>query len=288
MLTDREMSFKQGYFRLGISSWTFPWAVGFGSDERPELKLDAPGLLKIAAAEGIHVVQIADNLPLEKLSSREMSLLKGYAQDFNIDIEVGTKGIDVQHLLRMIDIAKFLNSKILRMLPALFGKKAAMDEVEDSIRKVLPLCEAADIILVLENTEAFLAKEYAELAERAGSRYFALCVDLANAIGRLEGPHYVMDKLAPWCGNFHFKDVRVSRGSTLMGFSVEGAVSGTGSIPFEYAISKLKEHNLYPSVIIEQWPPAKDTIEESIENERKMASESIENMKSVLESINQK
>ncbi len=280
------MSVTRGHFRLGISSWTFPWAVGYTGEENPELKLDAPGLLKMAASMGIHVVQIADNLPLEKLSRQELALIKRLAQDLDIDIEVGTKGIDVQHLSRMIEIAQFLNSGILRILPALFGKKASMDDVEESILKVLPLCEAADIILVLENTEAFLANEYAELAERTASRHFALCIDPANAIGRLEGPHYVMDRLSPWCGNFHFKDVTVTRGRTLMGFSVEGAVSGTGSIPFEYAVSRLKEHGLYPSVIIEQWPPVRDTPEATIEYERIMAAESIANMKHVLESIN--
>ncbi|MCU0379106.1 MAG: sugar phosphate isomerase/epimerase [Bacteroidales bacterium] len=277
---------EKNSFTLGISSWTYPWAVGLYGEERAERKLGAVGLMKKAVALGVTLVQFADNLPLENLSDDELAELKGFAVDFGLSIEVGTKGIDPPHLLNMLRIARYLESPLLRILPAIFGRKAEMAELEESIRAVLPEFERSEITIVLENTEAFTAEEYSALVNRVDNSRFRLCVDLANAIGRLEGPHYVIDLLAPYCANYHFKDVKVTRSKTLMGFSVEGTVSGQGSIPLDYSVAQLKKSNLWPSVIIELWPPRMDTMSETIHNENNMATASVMFMRDYLKKVN--
>jgi sugar phosphate isomerase/epimerase len=213
-------------------------------------------------------------------------VLKGFSIDFGISIEVGTKGIEPSHLLNMLRIARYLESPVLRILPAIFGRKAEMAELEESVRTVLPEFERSEITIVLENTEAFTAKEYCALVNRIDNARFRLCVDLANAIGRLEGPYYVMDMLAPYCANYHFKDVKVTRSNTLMGFSVEGTVSGLGSIPLDYALMQLKRNNSWPSVIVELWPPRMDTVYETVYNENIMANASVLFMRDYLKRVN--
>ncbi len=262
-------------FKLGISSWTFPWAVGAASGPQPKEKMTAIQLLGKARELNISLVQIADNLPLEKLSNQELRDLKCFSEENNIKIEVGTKGHDPDHLSKMLDIAVFLESPVLRTLPALFGKRADIHEVEHNIRMVLPKFEKAGVTIVLENTEAFFAAEYADLMDRVNHKNLRMCIDLANALGKLEGPHYVMDKLGKYCANYHFKDVRVIRSPSIMGFSVEGTASGQGGMPIDYAIKSLKSLGLYVSVIIELWPPLLQSIEDTLHSEQLMATESV-------------
>ena len=57
--------------RLGVGSYTFVWAVGVPGFEQPQQPLTAAKLLELAAELGIGVVQIADNLPLDRLSGAE-------------------------------------------------------------------------------------------------------------------------------------------------------------------------------------------------------------------------
>ncbi|NTW36601.1 MAG: hypothetical protein HGB17_10810, partial [Syntrophobacteraceae bacterium] len=49
--------------RLGIGSYTFPWAVGMPG-HRPAQPMTALDLLDKATQLGVGVVQICDNLPL--------------------------------------------------------------------------------------------------------------------------------------------------------------------------------------------------------------------------------
>ena len=276
------MNKKVKKFELGISSWTFPWAVGAATGPQPKRKMTPLQLLEKAKKLGVSVVQIADNMPLEDLNSHQLSNVKSFAKENNIYIEAGTKDVDPEHLSRLLDIADYLESGVLRTLPALFGSKISMTELEENIRKILSLLEEKDITIVLENTEAFLVQEYADLMDRINHPKLKMCVDAANAIGRFEGPHYVVDTLAKYCANYHFKDIDSIRSSSLMGFSIIGAVSGKGKIPLDYALNKLTELGNYTSVILEQWPPLLDSIDATIANEQQMAELSISYLQSVL------
>ena len=266
---------------FGISSWTFPWSVGTINGPQPESRLTVIDLLNKAVELEVELIQIADNLPLESISRSELAELRSAATEYGISIEVGTQGTDPHHLRNLLEIAKFLGSPILRTLPGSFIKKTDLEEVEINLRDVLPDFEKAGVILVLENYEAYTGLEYLELMQRINHQNIRMCIDLANALGRMEGPLYFMDLLASYCGSFHFKDVDIIRSTNLLGFSVIGKPAGQGSIPLKMAMSKLKSYGLFPSVIIELWPPLLDTIEGTIEMENKWAKQSVDYLKSL-------
>jgi sugar phosphate isomerase/epimerase len=230
----------------------------------------------------VGLVQIADNLPLEKLSASGLEELVEFAKANSIAVEVGTKGIEEAHLLRLLEIAKMLSSPVLRVLPAFFGSAAVMKEVEACIRQVLPRFEKEGVIIVLENTEAFKAADYAALMERINHPCFKMCLDLANALGAMEGPEYVMDKLIPYVGNFHFKDVKVTRSETVMGFSVTGTPSGSGDLSLPWILEQLADKELHPSVIIELWPTFANTLSDTLVLEDAWVRESVSYMRSVM------
>jgi len=269
-------------FKLGISSWSFPWAIGAASGPQPDEKMTPIQLLEKAKELGVTIVQIADNLPIENLTSTQMQELKTFAKENNIRIEVGTKGVDPEHLHRMLEISRYLESPILRTIPAIFGRKIEMIELEENIRNVLSRFQNEGVTIVLENTEAFLVAEYADLMDRVNHPNFRMCVDMANAIGRFEGPHYVIDTLSKYCANFHFKDINITRSPSLMGFKIEGTVSGQGNMPLKYALGELAKLGFFTSVIIELWPPLQANFNHTTKLEQQMVEESVLFMKSFL------
>lgn len=267
--------------QLGISSWSFPWAVGVNKGPQPSKKLTVFDLLDKAYELSVNRLQIADNLPLENLSDSELHELKHKAAAFQVQLEIGTKGIDYNHLKHFLDMAVYLGSPLVRTLPALFGKKAVLQEVEENVNAVLPLYASQGIQLVLENTEAFKAEEYAALVKRINHPNFGICLDLANALGIMEGPEYVMETLGPYCLNYHFKDVMVKRSETLMGFTVEGRPSGQGHLSLPWALSKLQSFGKQPSVIIELWPTFIQDIVQTVQLESDWVVQSVSYCKSL-------
>ena len=269
-------------FKFGISSWSNPWSIGVAKGPQPKVPLTALGLLNKAKELGVNLVQFADNLPLEKLTESELVMVKTFADTNKIDIEVGTKGIEKDHLLQFLKLAQFFHSPILRTLPALFGKKAEIKEVANNLIDVLPLFKKAGVTIVLENTEAFKAEEYAKLMKHINHPNLKMCIDPANALGIMEGYEHVLETLLPFCGNYHFKDIEVVRSQTLMGFAVNGKPSGQGQLPFPRILNQLVKHKLKPSIIIVLWPPLQETMEETIALENDWVKQSVEYLRSIL------
>ena len=265
--------------KFGISSWTFPWAVGVVNGPHPPSRLSAMGLLEKAIKLNVKLLQIADNLPLESLPQSELKELNSVAIKRKISLEVGTKGIDFDHLIRFLEVARFLKSPIVRTLPGSFVNKINLEDVELNLRRVLPAFEKAGIILVLENTEAFSVQEYFGLMEGINHPNLRMCIDLANALGKMEGPYYFMEKIAPYCGNYHYKDIDIVRSPNLMGFTIIGKPSGQGIIPIKWVMDELLKYNLNPSIIIELWPAFQGTIEETVRIEDDWAKKSVDFMR---------
>lgn len=266
-------------FRFGISSWSFPWAVGVRNAPRPGKKMTAEALVQKAHEMGVKIVQIADNLPLENLPWESMIRLKRTAGELGIKIEVGTKGIRKEHLEKFLEVAEFIGSGLVRVLPAIFGKRIPVEELEKNLLEVLPDYEKAGVNLVLENQETYKAEEYRELMERIYHPNLRICLDLANALGAMEGPEHVMQLLGPWTKNFHFKDVEIIRGATAMGFTIEGRPAGKGQLSLPWALERLKGYGAEHTTIIELWPPWLGSIEETIELERQWVEESVNYLK---------
>src|SRR5437870_4198724 len=101
---------------LGVSSYTYNWSVGVRGYPHPAQPLTAEGLLHKAADLGVHVVQIADNLLLHALSEGEINSLAVLASRLGIAIEVGTAGIEPDHLQIYLDLAVRLHSPLVRVV----------------------------------------------------------------------------------------------------------------------------------------------------------------------------
>ena len=97
--------------RLGIGSYTYVWAVGVPGYPQPTEPMTPASLLRTAVELGVRVVQIADNMPLHRLSALDLDDLVNQADRAGIALEVGTAGIEPGNLHEYLRVAVKLKSR---------------------------------------------------------------------------------------------------------------------------------------------------------------------------------
>jgi sugar phosphate isomerase/epimerase len=212
-------------------------------------------LLERACTLGAEVVQIADNLPLG--GCPPASLREAAA---GITIELGTRGTKPDHLLRYLEYAVSLGSRLLRTIPS-------ESDNEESLREVLPEFERHGVMLALENHERMSSAELVGLMQRLNSPCAGICLDTVNSLGLLEMPEYTIKTLAPYAVNIHIKDFDIVRVTHMMGFEVVGRPAGRGRIDLRSLVEQVRVHGRDPNLILEQWPPFCASLEETIASE---------------------
>jgi sugar phosphate isomerase/epimerase len=244
--------------------------------------MSVAGFLDFAKELGLDLVQVADNLPLHSLSTSEFARFQQHAFDLGIDIEVGTRGIARDHLRTYLDIARVLDSPILRIVVDTPDHHASPDEVVTACRDVRSDLEIADIVLAIENHDRFTSLDLVRIIEEIGSDHVGICLDTVNSFGALEGPDQVIKTLGPYTANLHVKDFQISRVDHMMGFAIVGTPAGQGRLDIPGLIEELQNFGRDPNTILELWPPLQDTVELTVELERQWAVESIRYLQRVL------
>src|ERR1019366_6785840 len=108
--------------RLGISSYTFVWAIGVPGYPAPAEPLTPAALL-----------------------------------DRAVGLEIGTRGCTPGHLLRYLDLARRLNSPLVRVVLDAADDRPSPDEVVARLRQIAPEFERAGVSIAIENHDRFKA-----------------------------------------------------------------------------------------------------------------------------------
>lgn len=265
--------------KAGISSYTYTWAIGAPGKE-PENPMTIYHLIKKAAEFGVSVVQVADNLPLDKFTEAELQKIKKLSDDLKIQIEVGARGMTPENLEKYIRLAVFFTSPILRFVIDGPGFEPDLKEIHLIIKSALPKLVKTNVVLAIENHDRFLSNEFVEIIKKANSPFVATCLDSVNSMGAGEGLETVIEKLAPLTVNLHVKEFKVERVFHKMGFVVEGCPLGEGMLPLKEIIEKVSSK--CQSAILEQWTPPEKTLEETVKKEAVWAEQSINYLKQIL------
>jgi sugar phosphate isomerase/epimerase len=265
--------------RIGISSWTYPWAIGASGFTRPAQPLRLAGLLERASALEVGVVQIADNLPLHELDPAELRDARDQASSLGLTIEVGTRGVEPEHLRRYLSIAVELKAVLLRTLTHSADSQPSLQQAEKWIHEVLPEFESQGVTLGLENYEKHSCRELAALVRRLESRSVGVCLDTVNSLGALETPECVVETLASLTVNLHVKDFMIERVPQMMGFVIRGAPAGAGMLDIPWLLREMPPGNNV-SAILEQWPPFKESVEATVSMEQEWAEQGVQYLRS--------
>lgn len=267
--------------KLGIGSWTFGWAVGVPA-HMPAKPMTARDLLARARALGVGVVQIADNLPLDRLPESDIETISAAAVAWGIAVEVGTRGIAPGNLRRYLALARRLRSPIVRVVIDTADHQPSPADVVNILRPLMAEFEQAGVTLAIENHDRFKARTFASIVEQVGSPQLGICLDTVNSFGALEGPETVVDVLAAHTVNLHVKDFVVRRAGSMMGFSIEGKPAGQGQLDVPWLLASLQAAARRPNAIIELWTPPAATLEETIAIEQAWAEASIRYMRTLI------
>jgi sugar phosphate isomerase/epimerase len=258
------------------------WACGVPGYPQPASLLTALALCEKAAQLGVHVVQIADNLPLHKLDAAALDALRQRADALGLELEIGTRGIAADHLTQYVGIAQRLRSRLLRVVIDTSIDRPSPDEVVARLAPLMRLFESADVTLAIENHDRFKATALLAIIEALRSRHVGVCLDTANSLGCLESVEHVVETLGPRTVNLHLKDIGAVRAPHNKGFVIEGRPAGQGQIDFAWVLKRLREFRVDPNAIIELWPPPEPTLTASIEKEDDWARASVTQMRRLL------
>jgi sugar phosphate isomerase/epimerase len=269
--------------KLGIGTYAFAWAIGSVTGHPPANPMCYGDFVRRCADLGVHVAQIADNLPLDALSIAEQDALKAEANDLGIAIEVGTRGIQPERLDTYLDIATRFESPILRTVIDSPGHKPAVPEIVGILREKKAAFEAAGVVLALENHDRFNTATFIDLLQQVDSPNVGICLDTVNSFGALEGPAVVVEALGPYVANLHVKDFLVRRIDHTMGFAVEGTPAGQGRLDVPWLLNELKTatHRDF-NAILELWPPPVAGIEDTVQKEADWAVESVNYLRTLI------
>ncbi len=269
--------------QLGLGTYAYAWAIGVpGYDvERP---MDASAFVRRAAELELKLVQIADNLPLHRLSPSALRVLVEEAGRLGIAIEVGTRGIAPDHLRRYLQIAQFCGSPILRVVIDTATQRPRFEEVIDILRGIVPEFEAADVTLAIENHDRFKAQRFVDILDAVQSEHLGICLDTVNSFGSLEGPDIVIDTLGPHVVNLHVKDFEIHRVEHNMGFVIGGAPAGQGMLDIPLLLDRLRRFGRRFNAILELWPAPEATMAETIAKEDAWARQSVRYLRGELSS----
>ena len=262
--------------KLGISSYTFGWAVGVKGYAR-SVSLNERDLLDIAVREGVSLLQIGDNLPLHPMHISTLVEFAAAAKSRKIQLEVGARRLLPERVAQYTKVARALGARLVRFV---------IDDSDHhpdpkSVTAILRDCAAYldGLILAIENHDRFPAASLRNIIESAGDDRIGVCLDTANSLGAGEGIEAVAVTLAPLTVNLHIKDFFIERVPYLMGFTVTGRPAGAGMLNVPALLETLAPHNKCATAILELWTPPETRIEDTLAKEARWAQESLQYLK---------
>lgn len=269
--------------KLGINSYTFMWSIGFegvnpaypGLAAHPSQPLSALGLLEKASELGVRLVQTGPNLDISCLPEAELARFIASAQEKQIELELGTRGLDLAHIQKQVALAKRMRAKLIRTLPELNGQPVLDRKgLVPVLRDLAPLLEGEGLLLGIENGR-IPAEELAGALEETGSARLGVVLDMVNSLAVAEGWKEVTRKLARHTLCLHYKDFSMRRAWHMMGFICEGRPAGQGMVETEWLLETLKASPFDFNVIVELWPSEQASVDETAALERAWAMESV-------------
>lgn len=264
---------------LGISSFTYGWAVG--ETNAINSMIDEITLLERTISFGLRCLQIGDNLPLHLLPRHRLANLRDISAMNRIRLEVGARRLTPENLIQYIDIASFLNARLLRFITDDGDYRPSQEEVAAIVRNALPRLTEYNIFLTLENHDRFKAKELASIVGAVDDERFGISLDCVNSIGAGEGFEWVSSVLIPYTINLHIKDFVIERVPYKMGFTVKGSPLGKGMLDVQHLMLELQKHGRCQSAILEQWVEPDTTVASTIKKEARWAEEGIQYLKAM-------
>lgn len=267
---------------IGLGTYAFFWqhSAELPGTTRPVPPIGLPEMLRRTRELGVDLFQICDYLPLLGCSAAELRELRALADELGITLELGTRGVGVDHLATFLSLAEVLGASLVRSMVNTAEHRPSMAEAEQLLRVALPAYEAAGVTLALETYEQVSSTDLVGLVEAVGSDSLGICLDPANSVAALELPKDVVERTAPHVANIHVKDFQFTRRGGWVGFTLEGAELGTGLLDYDHLVATVQPEARGITQIIEHWLPWQGDYDETVRLENLWNSHNIAYLRS--------
>ena len=261
---------------IGLGSYAFFWQQ---SDKNPE-PLSLEEAFQETTQLGVQLFQICDYAPLLQMTDSELRRAAASAKKLGLAIELGTKGVEPEHLDRFLQLAKIFEAKLVRSMVYSPTSKPTLAEAAGYLRRAMPAYEAANVTLALETYEQISTTDLVQLIKSVASDHLGICLDPANVVARFENPKDCVKTAAPLVKNVHVKDFAFARQDGWVGFTYSGAAMGEGAHDYPHLLKMVKPRQRDINEIVEHWLPWQGTIEATIELEKSWTKTTIDYLRS--------
>lgn len=256
--------------QIGLSSYTYPWAVGVPGYP-PDSPLTVHDLLQRAVALGATAMQLGDNLPAHLLPLADWEQLQATAAAGGIQLELGARRLTPDHLTTYLRLAAEARSPFLRFVIDDGDYQPDLRQVIGIVRDVLPQLREQRLVLALENHDRFTARQLATIVDDTDPIWVGICLDTTNSFGAAEDVQTLVSALGPYVVNLHAKAFVVRRVVHKMGFVIEGTRPGDGPLALPALLDQLRPYGRCQTVTLEQWPPLLGTLADTLAQEAEWA-----------------
>lgn len=266
--------------QIGLGSYSFRWAIGTPTFQ-PARPLTPFDLVSRTANLGCTLLQIADNAMLDSFTSAQLTELKLHAKNQGVTLEVGTSGATQARIMRYLEIAVSLDSRLVRLV--LDGPDAhpTLSEARDLLRRVAPAYKDAGVVLAIENHFLIPSTQLAGLIKEVADPAVGVCLDLANSIACLEWPAETVRILSPYALNVHMKDFQIAPHPEGVGVTVSGVPLGAGRQDFP-GLLKAIPCRQQVNFILEQWLPRQSSEQATLQLEMAWIKQSLTTARQLL------
>ena len=175
-------------------------------------------------------------------------------ESYHMYVELATKGITKEHLLKVLDVAEALGADIIRTyIPITLNPLATratggegkydlakvlgdfdpvvFDEAAMTLREIIPELKKRRIRIALENHEYEISDELVKVVQKLVSPWIGLHYDFGNSMMAWEEPARAAQNMAPYTITTHFKDhIVIPSPDDPYGYVVCGIPVGEGNI----------------------------------------------------------
>jgi 3-oxoisoapionate decarboxylase len=261
---------------IGLGSYAFYWQ----SSDLNDAPLSLLAQIEKTAELGLQLFQICDYAPLQKMSDEELESVRDRANQLGVTIELGTRGLDTDHLLRFLELAKFFDSTLVRTMVQSSVSDNSVDEAVQKLQAVIREYETAGVSLALETYEQISTRDLVQIVEQVASKNLGICLDVANVVARLENPKECAEIAGEKVNAIHVKDFQFSRQEGWVGFVYSGASLGEGLLDYQHLINTIRPAERGINQVIEHWVPWTKDLQTTIELEKLWTNKSVEYLRS--------
>jgi len=236
---------------VGLSTYAFLWR----SSARVENPMTLYDILEATAAGGCTLLQICDFAALDDLTIHGLKALRHTAEDLEIQLELGTRGISPGHLRRYLEMATLLDVTLVRSMLNTTTERPSEAAAIEWLCSAAPEYAERGVTLALETYEQVPSAQLVRIIDSVGSPALGVCLDPANCVAALELPDDVVTTTAPHVKNWHVKDFAFTRQAGWVGFNLAGCPLGEGLLDYD-GIRKVVDP-VFGDInqIVEHWLP---------------------------------